>query len=241
MRVAIVDDESQWLDVLEQAIRNSVHWRGTKIAIDRFTSAQGFIDSVKSGTEYNFIFLDIHIPDINGIRVFHQLPKPNEIPVIFVSTYTEELPSIYKLYPAAFLHKPYKQETFDRTVKVVLLEINDNTPYEYQVDDKVQLEKLKNIICFAVANHNVTMKTVNGFMALPRKSLDAIEEQLSKFGFLRCHRAYLINMRYYYERTQKEVFIKYNGKTESLPLSKYKKDDVDRACLAYNTEGEYAF
>jgi DNA-binding LytR/AlgR family response regulator len=76
---------------------------------------------------------------------------------------------------------------------------------------------------------------------LPRKSLDAIDEQLSKFGFFRCHRSYLINMRYYYDRTQNEVFIKYNAKIESLPLSKYKKNDIDRACLSYNTEGEYAF
>ena len=117
MRIALCDDNWAQLRVLEETARECAHWRGARPDIDTFTTGAQLLDAVRSGNGYEYIFLDIEMPELTGIDIYSELFELSHSSIVFVSAYVKYLPEAFALDAFGFLAKPYDQDTFDRTVK----------------------------------------------------------------------------------------------------------------------------
>ncbi len=147
--------------------------------------------------EVQLLFLDVRMPDINGIDLFKGLEeKPL---VIFSTAYSEYALSGFELEALDYLLKPY---TFDRFEKAVvrakeLLELKgviDNNPTLF-VKDGYRMIKIDLKEVFALqAVGNYIRFILEGREVLARMTIKEFLSEWADDSFLQVHRSYIINM-----------------------------------------------
>lgn len=174
----------------------------------------GALDALKAihTQKINLIFLDIQMPDLNGIELARVLDKGPEKPrIIFTTAYNQFALEGYKVDALDYLLKPFNYEEFLRAAQKALnyAELIGKAPaqasplaemeraddnflflkVEYQLvrialDDILYIEGLKDYV-------KVHLKGVEKAM-LSLTSLKALEEKLPSKRFLRVHRSFIV-------------------------------------------------
>lgn len=242
MNIAICDDERAQLDALENAIIKCKlsGWKPERIA--RFTSGEALLRAVSDGEDFSFIFLDIQMPGIGGLRAYERLIPLTAARVVFVSTHTEALPEVFALSKPCFLHKPYTQNTFDRTIQSVFFQADEHM-FHFEEDGVTRGLPCSKIRYIRSEGHYLKIfeEAQAGFF---RARLDDVEAELEPHGFFRCHRSYLINLRFFKKRDAKNAYLKsaaVNGGGETMiPVGKSKIRGLDAAFMRRVT-GERAW
>jgi len=123
MKVLIVEDTPEQAYYLQEQLRNmDIEYlvaKNGKIALD-FAFNQ-----VRDDHKIGLILLDIGLPDINGIKVCHELksnPETKDIPIIFLTAYHEEeyLHQAFEAGASDYLTKPYSDLNFRPRIKLHL-------------------------------------------------------------------------------------------------------------------------
>ena len=177
----------------------------------RFSSAVEALKAIHS-QKIDVIYLDIQMPDLNGIELARVLGKGPETPrIIFTTAYNQFALEGYKVDALDYLLKPFNYEEFLRTATkahayselvnkpsataavIVESEHADDQflflKVEYQLvrialDDILYIEGLKDYV-------KVHLKGVEKAV-LSLTSLKALEEKLPSKRFLRVHRSFIV-------------------------------------------------
>ena len=104
MRIAICDDQAQCRQQAEQAIRNCL--RGTDLLVDVYKDGASFLRSSHK-TVYDLVFLDIEMPEMDGITLAKHLRKlHNDVPIVFLTSHIEFALEGYEVNALRYLTKP---------------------------------------------------------------------------------------------------------------------------------------
>ena len=243
MRIALCDDNRVHLDILKNAVNACEIWRGEILQIDSFISSSDLLRSVRSGREYEYIFLDIKMPELSGFDIYAEfagLDKLSETAVIFVSAHLELLPEVFALRAYGFLPKPYNQDRFNRTVKSVIEQKSENQFYYFIHDGVKDTIPCRNILYFETTNYTTSMYPVKAApIILHRKSLYEIERELSGYGFFQCNRSVLVNLRHCSGRKGNLLVIKHTG--ANIEISRQKLKEFDNRLIRYKMGDKDAF
>jgi len=179
--------------------------------VGRFSSAVEALKAIHA-QKIDVIYLDIQMPDLNGIELARVLGKGPETPrIIFTTAYNQFALEGYKVDALDYLLKPFNYEEFLRTATkahayyelvnkpaapatvVVESEHADDQflflKVEYQLvrialDDILYIEGLKDYV-------KVHLKGVEKAV-LSLTSLKALEEKLPSKRFMRVHRSFIV-------------------------------------------------
>ena len=233
VRIAICDDEQTHLDVLERHIEGCFLWKDAQLDVKPYISANALLSDMESGCEFEFIFLDINMPDIDGIELCDRILNIKESSIIFVSTHMERQPSVDGFYPAMLLPKPYTQEAFDNVIKAFLARKDAMRHFSFTnaQDGKKYSMPCRDIYFFSMADHRLMITTPSGTYQDASRNLHDVERELVSEGFFRCHKSHLINLRYYENNDYDSVYLKCGGKRVEIRLARGKGDAVKAAYL----------
>jgi len=201
-----VDDEPLALGLVCKFIEQTPFFK----LVGRYPGAVEALKAIHS-QKIDLVYLDIQMPDLNGIELARVLGKGAHTPrIIFTTAFAQFGLEGYKVDALDYLLKPFNYEEFLRTatkahayyefinrpapaVAVVKSEYADDQylflKVEYQLvrialDDILYIEGLKDYI-------KVHLKSVEkGVLSLT--SLKALEEKLSSRRFMRVHRSYIV-------------------------------------------------
>lgn len=112
MKVILVDDEQLAVDYLARMLKkhNQIEIIGTYL--DPIEARRDIL--VK---EVDLIFLDISLPEINGIQLAEQiLEKKPDINIVFVTAYNEYAVKAFELNAMDYLVKPVRSDRLARTI-----------------------------------------------------------------------------------------------------------------------------
>ena len=233
MNIAICDDIPAQLDLLNTAISECPVLDGEILSVDRFYSGCELLRTVHSGKVYEFIFLDIQMPESSGLDLYKELAN-NNTAIIFVSTHIELLPETHALHAPGFLSKPYTQDTFNRTVKSVLNQRAERRFFTYSYKGGENTIPCGNIYYFSVSGHYLFVHTVNGKKdVIYGLRLTDVEKQLADSGFFRCNKAFLVNLRYCDDRHDNVVVFASSNVESKVTISRRKLREYDTQCLIY--------
>ncbi|MFB9843077.1 LytR/AlgR family response regulator transcription factor [Mucilaginibacter ginsenosidivorans] len=179
--------------------------------VGRFPSALEALKAIHT-QKIDLLFLDIQMPDLNGIELARVLGKGPETPrVIFTTAYNQFALEGYKVDALDYLLKPFNYEEFLRAAQKAynyaeLLNKTATAPsaiaepehaddeylflkVEYQLvrialDDILYIEGLKDYV-------KVHLKGVDKAV-LSLTSLKALEEKLPSKRFMRVHRSFIV-------------------------------------------------
>lgn len=220
MRIAICDDLYCDKAVLRRLIDKYCADYCLETEIFEFDSGEDFLADFIVG-KFQVVFLDIYMDGIDGITVAQKIREmDSDCIIIFTTTSFDYAVTGFAVKALHYLVKPvaYEQivDTFSRCQKTLA----HTMQYIEVLSNKIKIKiLLKDIIYVEVYDKTSLIHTKSNIVKtyLP---INKIEGQLRNKSFLRCHRSYLVNMRYV-DNILKDDFLLKNG--EKIPIRKADK------------------
>lgn len=224
MNIALCDDEQIFRDELKSILLKIGIQKNVSFNIYNFTSGEELIQHINnSSTKYDLIFLDIIMDSLNGIETAKYIRnKDKNVQIVFLTSSIEFALDGYEVKALNYLIKPAKYESVLKSING-LFEDDNKDFYTFKIKNILYQIALRNINYFEVTNRLITIHCVentceeNSFY----KKLDDVTAELEDFGFVRCHRSYLVNLKNIYSISSDEVIFK-NG-DKALVSRKYNK------------------
>ena len=82
--IAIVEDEREASDLLAGYIRRYAEGKGLDLQVSRFFAARSFFEA--RGTDFDIIFLDIMLPDGNGMDIAAKIREHDKKSILIFVT-----------------------------------------------------------------------------------------------------------------------------------------------------------
>jgi DNA-binding LytR/AlgR family response regulator len=209
LTILAVDDERTQLEDLARLLRNSPVVREVECAYD------GHEALVKASTQaYDAIFLDVRMPDLDGLelaRVLRRFVSPPQL--VFVSAYDSAAVDAFELHALDYLRKPVGRRRVEEAIARVAAAIESGAGSDPAVvarpaaGDDTEMIAVANlhggstrllarsaILYVQSYGDFVRIVTADGRYLL-RSTLAEIERRWEPFGFVRVHRQYVANLR----------------------------------------------
>jgi DNA-binding LytR/AlgR family response regulator len=225
LKIAVCDDDIIIARVFAETILKVFSHYNTKASVKVF----GHFYALRSEMEveyFDLLFLDIDMPDINGIEFAKELRrKNNNVTIIYISGREELVFDTFDVSPFGFIRKT----TFFNEISGVIsryLEYHGNEQFRrltIETADDVLTLDIGNITYIEGIGKYQEIHIIGADKPIRVKStLNFFDEKLIDHGFARSHRAYLVNCQYV-RRIEDSFILLTNG--ETLPLSKSKAKD----------------
>lgn len=240
----LVDDEIPSLDELEFLINRTSNFQ----VVGKISNPKKVLLNVEL-SDVDVIFLDINMPGINGIELASMINEINdEIMIIFVTAYDKYAVEAFEVNAIDYLQKPLSEERLKCTIsKIEKILKNKNTK---DIDD-VHFEKFKEFILnFTNQVKSVTLQkdgkhypvksddikyiyfenrlskvVTNDKVFEVNKGLSDMAKHLKNPDIIRCHKSYLVNIKYITEILpwfNQTYMLKIEGEDLELPVSRNK-------------------
>lgn len=228
IKVAVCDDEAYFRERVRRLITEYMNTKGYDFEISCFASGKSLLGSGLQSFDYDIVFLDVNMEEMNGIdtaKVIRRLA--DQIYIVFVTAYITYALDGYKVNAVRYLLKeednlePALRECLDTVIgKMNYREIRHTFEFqggkmELNVERILYIESRLHRVIFHVFDHGVTQYYMYD-------KLDAMEKLMQEFGFCRIHQSYLVNLSYV-KHVERFKLVLLDG-TELSISRKYYKD-----------------
>ncbi len=219
MIIGICDDELLMRKQEEEICRQTImKYVEDDIVIETFSDGSEVEDK-----DLDILVLDIEMNGIDGISVKNMFQKKNrDTIIIFVTSHDEMMHQAFGINVIGFVTKKYLKDQLpvmlDTAIKKVMSTV---------LVDGVDSRK----ICYIQAEHvyNI-LHMADGEEISVRISSGELEEMLKGVGFVRTHRAYLVNLAYVERIREKTIIVDEEEIPVSSRLKSRIKHEYDRYC-----------
>lgn len=235
-KAAICDDDQTDAGYVAELLTDWAKERGYMVPTEWFPSAESFLFHYAENKAYDILLLDIEMGETDGVALAKKVRQEDEsIQIVFITGYPDYIGEGYEVAALHYLMKPVDRGklfmVLDRAVtnlqkrkRAVVLPIDGEAV-------KVPMEEIQYVEVFS---HSVSVVTTKGIYEL-RKSLSEMETLLGD-DFVRCHRSYLVGLRFVSGLSKQKVTLD-NG--IELPLSRSASVAVHKAFVKYYTGGDH--
>ena len=231
INIAICDDERAEITYLTSFVRKWSEIREIAVRLSNYESAESFLFAYGDDKTTDILLLDIQMKSMDGLELARQIRRDNEIvQIVFITGFPDFVAEGYDVSALHYLMKPVKEDKF------------------YEVLDKAvsRLRKMPRVITFPktggdikitaddiiyaeVLSHTVVLHLTKGTEEFQMRIKDM--ENLLGDGFFKCHRSYIVSMKYV-RRVTKTAMILNNG--QEIPLSRSLYDEANQVFINYN-------
>lgn len=198
------------------------------------------------------VFLDIEMPEVEGMLVAKQLLARKSSPlIVFTTAYDEYAVEAFGLNAIDYLLKPFNEQRLEEALARILKELSNQNLMTQQpslqqettsiskgakkskllLDDGERLFVIDpKIIFFVMRDNRVVQISTQEKVYTSKLTLQELEVKLTPFDFYRCHRSYLVNLNYIQEivpwfNGAYNLILKNKDKTK-IPVSRSSAKDL---------------
>ncbi len=224
--MAICDDEELVCEELEEILSTMASDIKEKMAIEQFTSSRELCERMEEGQGFQILFLDIAMPDINGIEVGELIRDKLEddaMQIIYMSAQSSYAMKLFKMRPTDFIIKPFSisqiKQVFSKAYSLVC---NSRHMFEAKLKkgDLLRIPVNKILYLCSTGRKVVLYHTKGEFEFYG--NIKELGEQLEGYGFIFIHRSYLVNYNQVERITYTEVTLS-DGTILEISQSRRKK------------------
>ncbi len=227
IRVAVVDDEQGALERMSACLKRYSEENGVEFNVSCFSSSVDFLEKYNAG--YDIVFMDIQLPDYDGIEVMRKLRKSDKSTIlIYVTNMANLAIRCYEVDALDFIVKPVEYFSFSIKMNRALrrLECTREAEVRVKTDDGFVKLFTSSIRYVEVFGHVVVYHTDAGDFNT-RGTLKDIEKSLKENGFARCNNCFLVNLRYVVRMVGNELFLR--DEKQGIAISRTKKKEFMKA------------
>lgn len=231
LHIAICDDEKPEREYLTQLSQEWTALRKMNAVFSQFDSAESFLFHFSEDKSLDILMLDIQMRGMNGVELARNIRQDNNtIQIVFVTGYPDFMAEGYDVSALHYLMKPVQKDK--------LYEVLDKAAAHLQSAPRTILFpkaggavriKADDIIYAEVLSHTTVLHLVNGKEEFQMRISDM--EKLLGDGFFKCHRSYIVSMKYV-RRVTRTAMVLEDGR--EIPLSRNVYDEANQAFISSN-------
>ena len=229
--VAVCDDEELALSYISQSIKREFDKSGIIVDITAFNEPKMLLESNRT-SNYEVIFLDIDMPDLDGIETARIIKNQNQKSMIIFITGKDEL--VYKsfeVHPFGFIRKSKLKEETPRVVTDIIKVLSRS---DYVLNFKIEgmyYKLLTDEIVYIESKSNyIIINTTDGLIYKYKDSINRKEIELLDKGFVRIHEKYLVNLKYIFSINKKSIT---TTQKYEIPVSRSRMNPLRKDFLNY--------
>ncbi len=195
INIAVVEDDERQIEQTERYIRDFEKESGQTFNVTVFHDGLALLDRYKS--VYDIIFMDIEMPDLDGMETAKKLRElDSAVIIIFMTNMQQYAIRGYEVEALDYMVKPVGYFTFALKLKKAIKKLGRSAEAFLNVPQENGVMRLdtSRIRYIEVINHRLVYHTDDGKYEA-RGSLTEIENKLSQYDFSRCNHCYLVNLR----------------------------------------------
>lgn len=236
LKIAICDDEKIFGDKVEVLLREYLEYCDEQFEIDRYSSGKELVALKNDMKQYNIIFLDINMDEMDGIETAKKIREvSDDIYIIFVTAFIKYTVKGYEVDGFRYLLKndPNFKDCFEECMDSLFKKIktvSEKKTYSFVEGEHtfftsklMYIESRLHKLEFHILEDEPKTYTL-------RETLDRMEKDLNNSVFVRIHQSYLVNLAFIKSVGREGVVLK-DGM--SLPVARSRYKDVHDRFMNY--------
>ncbi len=232
VHIAIVEDEKKFVKQLESYIVQYKKERNKDIKVSVFSDGEDIIENYRC--QYDIILMDIQMQFMDGMTAAEKIRElDSEVVIMFITNMTQYAVRGYEVDALDYVVKPVEYFAFSQKLDKAIERIKKQTE-EYLIiptDAGVHKLALSDIYYIESQGHNAIYHTKKGDFS-SRASLKDLENRVVIYGFFRCGKGFLVNLRKVDAVNGNDCVI--NG--EKIPISRIKRKDFMEQLIHFVNE-----
>lgn len=236
VRVAICEDEKINIVILQKLLLEYGKDRNIEFDMSYYRSGRKLVESSK---EYHIAFLDVDMPDMNGIETGKYLWKTNKRCKIIYITNFKNYREIAQnqIHSFAYLNKPVTKDLLFQQMDDLLSNMTvvpEKKAIRFTTIEQGVIEKTpEEIIYFEYSNRKITMYCQNGIYRI-KENIGQMAERMEEYDFTMPHQSFLVNLNYVSKIQKYEISLS-NGIV--IPLAQKRSPIFRKVFTEYMQKG----
>lgn len=195
MRIAICDDDIKYVKDVERHLKQYFSEHGLSLDLSKYNNGT---DLLNSNINFDIVFLDIEMPNINGIELGKKLQKSNpNLILIYITAYNHYLDDALDLGITRFFDKPIDSKRFYRGLEKAIEKLDQTEVQIHLKNSKngIEIVKMNDIIMVEIENRKTKIVTKNKVYH-SNNGIKTWREKLNKSYFESPHNSFIVNANY---------------------------------------------
>lgn len=237
IKIALCDDVTEHVASTQQLLTEWSEQKDFSVTVDCYDNGDSLIASL-ARNHYDIILLDIIMPMLSGIDTAAEIRKTNSsVKIIFLSSSGDFGIQSYTVKASNYLLKPIEPELLFRALDELSQELsNEPETLICKSNRVIQKIPLRSIEYIESQDKYVSI-SISG--KEPVKVLEPLYQLENRLllseGFYKCHRSYIVNMRYVNSFNSNEIKM-FSG--ASVPISRKHAKTFQDTYFSYVFERE---
>lgn len=220
---AIVDDSKEAQEQVKKTLVEYCKNHHFKYMIDCYINPLEF--SFKK--HYDAIFLDIDMPELNGITLAKEIKQKNPTYIIFITQYTNYMHVVFDVQPFHFIDKHNLNTETNHVLSLLFNELNANKLRLNTKRGHIDI-LISNIYYIAISEGITTVYTKQDSYDM-WESISSLAEKLKVHHFEKINQSTLVNLKYVYAIINDKIILdnqtklKFSTRTKNTFLKTYKE------------------
>lgn len=230
--IAICDDESRIADQIQKLASDFFREKHMEISLARFSKAE---ELLAYDGEIDILFLDIQMEGMDGMEAAGKLRGQNfKGVIIFITVLRELVFQSFEVQAYDYLVKPIEREQFVKTMERLLVYLKNDNEGKLLVQKGYErrIISFDEIVYAEIIDKKVYLHLASSDVVDFYDRIENLEERLDS-RFFRCHRSYLINLKYLKSYKNNTAYLE-DG--HEIPVSRLRGKAFSEVVLQYMKE-----
>ena len=191
--IAICDDTTEDIKRLSDAL----YAYDASFTIISYTDGQALLeDFLDCKHAIDILFLDIYMPEIDGIKTAERIRnEKKDVRIIFITSSNDHYPQAYEVFAFNYILKPLDRDKLYRILDQALDELRRESNQKIRISYKSKLYSIdyRDILYIESRDKFIFFHKIDGDMLQCYGKLDTIEKELPPESFIRCHKSFIVN------------------------------------------------
>lgn len=232
LKIGVCDDEKVIHEIMTKIIEDYSEKSELDCSVTCYMSGVELIDS-KDIEKIDVLFLDIEMPELDGVETAYKLNQMNNhCRIIMLTSKVERFKDAFKIGAFRFVTKPIEAKEIFEALDDVRNRMLGMKMMELHRDGRVY-SVLQRDISYVMSDRTSSYIFTKKYDYRSEESLTWWEEQLDSGLFIRCHKGYIVNISMIANICKNELQLTTG---ERVPVARRRFAEVEQQLMEYDTK-----
>ena len=229
IHIAVCDDEKHMSGQIRKMVSDFFRKKNMEADIRLFAGGEALLSY---DGQIDILFLDIQMKGIDGVETAKKLRRRNfKGFLIFITVLKEMVFQSFEVQPYDYLVKPVEEQYFEKMMERLLASIKNAREENLLVQKgyESRIVPIGDIVFCEIIDRKIYLHLVSSEVVDYYERIENLEKKLNH-GFFRCHRSYLIHLKYLKGYKNGTAYME-NGR--EIPVSRLRGKEFSNVILHY--------